>query len=70
MQKKKSKRKTAIAKPKAKPEIFVKIGRDRWGYEYIYAKAHIRIKGGEYQYLEWWDGTSPRSLYLGRKRKP
>jgi hypothetical protein len=66
--KRKTKRKKAIAKskPKPKPDIFVKIAHE-WS-TYAYAKAHIRVKSGGYQYLEWKDGARPRSLYLGKKR--
>jgi hypothetical protein len=62
------KRKRAIAKSKPKPEIFVRIaGKYNWSGP-AYAKAHLRVKSGGYQYLEWKDGARPRSLYLGKKR--
>jgi hypothetical protein len=33
------------------------------------AKASIRIKSGEYQYLTWRDGDQVRTFYLGKKRQ-
>ncbi len=68
MQKPNRRRKSAIAKSEAKPEIYVKIsGQETWrGPQY--ARAHIRIKAGEYQYLQWRENERVRSLYLGRKR--
>jgi hypothetical protein len=68
VQKKISRRKKAIAKSKAKPEIFVRIAGKNYWSGYTYAKAHLRVKSGGYQYLEWKDGARPRSLYLGKKR--
>jgi hypothetical protein len=69
VKKKKAKPRKAIAKSKPKPEIFVRVpGRYNWS-GMLYAKAHIRVKSGEYQYLEWRDGDRPRSIYLGKKRK-
>lgn len=67
----KIKKKTDRKKSKViMPEIFVRIGMDNaWGQQHpIYARAHIHVKGGEYQYLQWRDGDRPRFLYLGRKR--
>ena len=59
----------AIAKSRSKPEIFVRIkGKYDWQGS-VYAKASIRIKSGEYQYLTWRDGGQVRTFYLGRKRK-
>jgi len=55
-----------IAKSRSKPEIFVRIKRP---VRSLYAKASIRIKSGEYQYLTWRDGSQVRTFYLGRKRK-
>ena len=62
-------RKKAIAQSKASaPEIFVKVSKEaHWKSEY--ARAHIRVKAGEYQYLQWRENDRIRSLYLGRKRK-
>lgn len=61
--------KRAIAQSEAKPpEIFVKLGRDSY-FRPAYARAHIRVKAGEYQYLQWREDQRVRSLYLGRKRK-
>ncbi|HXM59366.1 MAG TPA: hypothetical protein VN950_00825 [Terriglobales bacterium] len=58
-----------IAKSRSKPEIFVRIkGRYDWQGS-VYAKASIRVKAGEYQYLTWRDGGQVRTFYLGRKRK-
>jgi hypothetical protein len=61
--------KKAIAKSRAiAPEIYVRIkGLDPWSS--AMAKASIRVKAGEYQYLTWRDGSSVRTFYLGRKRK-
>jgi hypothetical protein len=62
-------KKRAIGESKAKPpEIFVQIENHGY-YRSQYARAHIRVKADEYQYLEWRDGGRVRSLYLGRKRK-
>lgn len=47
------------------PQIFVKIDN---GWRTTYAKASIRIKSGQYQYLVWRDRGRIRNLYLGRKR--
>jgi hypothetical protein len=67
MQKRK---KTIAAECRAKaPELFVKVTGER-GWPYHYARAHIRVKAGEYNYLVWRDGERIRNLYLGRKRKP
>jgi hypothetical protein len=57
---KRSRAKTEESKP---PQIFVRQG---WGR---YARAHIRVKAGLYNYLVWRDEEHIRSLYLGRKRK-
>jgi hypothetical protein len=69
----KSKRKSAIGKSRATaPEIYVKIkttGRASWFRDSQYARAYIRIKSGEYQYLQWRENNQVRSLYLGRKRQ-
>lgn len=64
------KRKKAIAaecRAKA-PELFVRVTGEH-GWRTRYAKASIRVKAGEYQYLVWRDGEHIRNLYLGRKRK-
>jgi hypothetical protein len=66
---KKTKRKRAIAKSKAKPEIYVMVPSKGWMSGPTFARAHIRVKHGEYQYLEWREGKTIRSLYLGKKRK-
>jgi hypothetical protein len=60
---------TAIAKSRAKrPNIYVKLeNRDIW--QGAFAKASIRVKAGEYQYLTWRDRDQVRTFYLGRKRK-
>jgi hypothetical protein len=66
---KKLRSRSAIAKSRSKPEIFVRIqGKYEW-QGFVYAKASIRIKAGEYQYLTWRDGGRVRTFYLGRKRK-
>jgi len=63
-------RKSAIAQSEAKPpEIFVRVEK-RAHWKENYARAHIRVKAGEYQYLQWRENDRVRSLYLGRKRKP
>ena len=63
------KSKKAIVKPRrAKaetPDIFVKTTE---GSRSSYAQANIRIKSGKYLYLQWRDGDSIRSFYLGQKR--
>jgi hypothetical protein len=65
----KTKRKIAIAESKAKPpEIFVRVKKEAY-WKSVYARAHIRVKAGEYQYLQWRENDRVRSLYLGRKRK-
>lgn len=60
-------------KRKAMPEIFVKINNPTtkpWSFrEFQYASAHIRVKAGRYIYLEWREGASIRSLYLGTRRE-
>jgi hypothetical protein len=62
-------RKTAIAKSEAKPpEIFVRVATGDWRGS-SYARAHIRVKAGGYQYLQWRENDRVRSLYLGKKRK-
>jgi hypothetical protein len=60
---------TAIAKSRSKPEIFVRIKAKYDWQGSVYAKASIRVKAGEYQYLTWRDGGQVRTFYLGRKRK-
>ena len=64
-----STRRSAIAKRRTSaPDIYVKLQeRDAW--RPAMAKASIRIKAGEYQYLTWRDGSQVRTFYLGRKRK-
>jgi hypothetical protein len=60
--------KAAIAKSRTShPAIYVRLGsRDFW--HGTYAKASIRVKAGEYQYLTWRDGDQVRTFYLGKKR--
>jgi len=66
---KKTTRKRAIARSRAKPpEIYVKLERQDWRSSAM-AKATIRVRAGEYQYLQWREAGKVRSLYLGRKRK-
>jgi len=50
------------------PEIYVRVS-DRESWRVAYAKAKIRVRAGEYQYLQWREAGRVRSLYLGRKRK-
>ncbi len=69
MRAKKSKRKGAIAERRAMPEIYVKLPTMNSWRQPAFVKAKIRLKAGEYQYLQWRDGETVRSLYLGRKRK-
>lgn len=67
MQKRK---KTIAAESRAKaPELFVRVTGEH-GWRSRFAKASIRVKAGEYNYLVWRDGERIRNLYLGRKRKP
>lgn len=62
-------RKKAIAKSRASaPEIYVKV-EGLHPSSSAMAKASVRVKAGEYQYLTWRDGRSVRTFYLGRKRK-
>jgi hypothetical protein len=62
--------KLAIIKPRRakpeKPEIFVRVSE---GWRSSYARASIRVKAGQYNYLVWRDGNRIRNLYLGKKRK-
>lgn len=48
------------------PEIFVKTSD---GIRSSYARAHIRVKSGKYNYLVWRDGDQIRNFYLGKKRE-
>jgi hypothetical protein len=65
----KKRSKKAIAESRAiPPKIFVEITKKDWWRPKL-AKAHIRVKAGEYQYLTWREGDRVRTLYLGRKRK-
>jgi hypothetical protein len=66
---KKTKAKRAIAKSRATPEIYVKYGQDDAWSDPTFAKAKIRVRSGEYQYLQWRQAGRVRSIYLGRKRK-
>jgi hypothetical protein len=65
----KARRKTAIAESRSShPAIYVRLaGRDSWRNQM--AKASIRVKAGEYQYLTWRDGNQVRTFYLGRKKR-
>jgi hypothetical protein len=64
-----AKRKRTIAKSRVTPGIYVRV-KNASDYEpFSYAKAKVRIRGGEYQYLQWREAGKVRSLYLGRKRK-
>jgi hypothetical protein len=66
---KKTKAKRSIAKSRTTPEIYVRI-KNASDYEpFSYAKAKVRVRGGEYQYLQWRETGKVRSFYLGRKRK-
>jgi len=66
---KKSTRKKPIVKSRATPpEIYVKLNRHDF-YRPAMAKATIRVRAGEYQYLQWREAGKVRSFYLGRKRK-
>jgi hypothetical protein len=66
---KKVRSQTAIAKSRASvPEIYVKLKNGDF-YRVAYAKASIRVKAREYQYLTWRDRDQVRTFYLGRKRK-
>jgi len=59
----------AIVKSEARaPEIFVRVKKQAY-WKSGYARAHIRVKAGEYQYLQWRENDRVRSLYLGRKRE-
>jgi len=64
----KPKKKSAIAESRVKPEIYVKTVDQRYAWRTNYARAEIRVKSGKYQYLQWRDGETVRSLYLGTKR--
>jgi hypothetical protein len=66
---KKTKAKRAIAKSRVIPEIYIKCHETNGFVRSIFAKAKIRIRGGEYQYLQWREAGKVRSLYLGRKRQ-
>lgn len=68
MARKKSRTKRAIAESRVKPEIYVKLPNPRYTWRTDYARAEIRVKSGKYQYLQWRDGETVRSLYLGTKR--
>src|ERR1700687_316567 len=69
VQMKKPTRKPAIAKSRAPaPEIYVKTGESNWRGPAM-AKAEMRVRAGEYQYLQWREAGTVRSFYLGRKRK-
>lgn len=47
------------------PEIYVKTAdSERSGY----ARAHIRVKSGQYNYLVWRDGERILNFYLGKKK--
>jgi hypothetical protein len=63
-------RKRTIVTPRRatppKPEIFVRIAGSRWRG---YARASIRVKAGQYNYLVWRDGDRIRNFYLGKRRK-
>jgi hypothetical protein len=62
-------RKTSTGKRRAMaPDIYVRV-RGSSLFASTMAKASIRVKAGEYQYLTWRDGRSVRTFYLGRKRK-
>jgi hypothetical protein len=65
-----TKPKSAIATPRRakpeKPEIFVRVSE---GWRSSYARASIRVKAGQYNYLVWRDGGRVRNLYLGKKKK-
>jgi hypothetical protein len=64
----KTRTKRPIAKSRTiEPEIYVRVS-DRDSWRVAYAKAKIRVRAGEYQYLQWRDAGRVRSLYLGRKR--
>jgi hypothetical protein len=66
---KKVTRKPAIARSRATPpEIYVKLDTHDWRRSAM-AKATIRVRAGEYQYLQWREAGKVRSFYLGRKRK-
>lgn len=69
MKSEKIRKKIAIVKGRSNhPELYVRIaGRDSW--RPAMAKASIRVKAGEYQYLTWRDGNQVRTFYLGRKRR-
>lgn len=54
---------------KAKPEIYVAITQGSRWRRTLYARAHIRVKAGGYQYLQWRDGEKIKTLYLGMKRE-
>ncbi len=68
MMKRKTTKKRPIDKSRVKPpEIYVRVeGRAYW--RSTYARAHIRVRTGGYQFLTWRDGTRVRTLYLGKKR--
>jgi hypothetical protein len=66
---KNSTRKRPIVRSRATaPEIYVKAHNIDWRISDL-KRAHIRVRAGEYQYLQWRDGDKVRSFYLGRKRK-
>jgi hypothetical protein len=65
---KNAKRKRPIVRSRATAaELYVKTGESKWRGPTM-AKAKIRVRAGEYQYLQWRDAGQVRSLYLGRKR--
>jgi hypothetical protein len=64
-----SKLKKPIVKPRRAepevPEIYVKtVDGTRFGY----ARAHIRVKSDQYNYLVWRDGERILNFYLGKKK--
>jgi type IV secretory pathway VirB9-like protein len=65
----KKRTRTIAAERRAKPtipDLYVRV-RDNWRANY--AKASIRVKAGQYNYLVWRDGDQVRNFYLGKKRK-
>lgn len=65
----KSAKKSAIAHSRAShPQLYVRIPGHDWRGPRM-AKASVRIKSGEYQYLTWRDGDQVRTFYLGKKRQ-
>jgi hypothetical protein len=52
-----------------KPDIFIKTGKDGY-FGNVYAKAHIRVRGGRYRYLVWRERGQIREFYLGKALTP